>query len=102
MIQLALLFVVLGVLIKYGKFYHLIVGYSYMPQNQIERYDFNRIATVYRNVMFGMAAMVIIGWGLAIVTGMSQMGYNVFVLSLLVGIPFLIIETFSKKYRIKH
>lgn len=38
MIVIAILFIVLGVLIKYGKMYSLIAGYNTMPKDEKENY----------------------------------------------------------------
>ncbi len=62
MILTAIIFIVLGVLIKYGKMYFLIAGYNTMSKKEKEKYDIKGIATVFKNAMFGMAFMIIIGY----------------------------------------
>ena len=66
MILIAIIFIVLGVLIKYGKMYFLIAGYNTMSKKEKEKYDIKGIATVFKNAMFGMAFMIIIGYFLSI------------------------------------
>lgn len=61
MIGIAILFIVLGILIKYGKMYFLIAGYNTMSKEEKEKYDIEGIASVFRNIMFGMAFIIIIG-----------------------------------------
>ena len=60
MLITAILFIVFGILIKYGKMYFLIAGYNTMSKEEKEKYDIERIATVFRNVMFGMGFMIIL------------------------------------------
>ena len=52
MILTAIIFIVLGVLIKYGKMYFLIAGYNTMSKKEKEKYDIKGIATVFKNAMF--------------------------------------------------
>lgn len=78
MIEVAIIFIVLGVLIKYGKMYFLIAGYNTMRKEEKARYNIEGIATVFGNTMFGMALIIII------------------------GIPYLLIKSNSDKYRIKN
>ena len=66
MILTAIIFIVLGVLIKYGKMYFLIAGYNTMSKKEKEKYDIKGIATVFKNAMFGMAFMIIIGYCLSL------------------------------------
>jgi len=54
MLITAILFIVFGILIKYGKMYFLIAGYNTMSKEEKEKYNIEKIATVFRNVMFGM------------------------------------------------
>ena len=43
MIGVAILFIVLGILIKYGKMYFLIAGYNTMPKEEKEKYNIEGI-----------------------------------------------------------
>ena len=61
MLITAILFIVFGILIKYGKMYFLIAGYNTMSKEEKEKYDIEGIATVFKNVMFGMAFIIILG-----------------------------------------
>ena len=65
MIGVAILFIVLGILIKYGKMYWLIAGYNTMPKEEKEKYNIEGIANVFRNVMFGMGFIIICGYLIA-------------------------------------
>ena len=62
MIGVAILIIVLGILIKYEKMYFLIAGYNTMSKEEKEKYNIVGIAKVFRNTMFGMALIIIIGY----------------------------------------
>ena len=99
MIGAAILFIVLGLLIKYGKMYFLIAGYNIMPQEYKEKYDIDGIATVFRNAMFGMALINIIGYLFAHQTENPAFGKYALWTSMIIGIPYLLIKSNSKKYK---
>ena len=61
MIVAAIIFIILGILIKYGKMYWLIAGYNTMPIEEKEKYSIKGIANLFGNVMFGMALIIISG-----------------------------------------
>ena len=45
MILTAIIFIILGIIIKYGKMYWLIAGYNTMPKEEKEKYDIEGIAS---------------------------------------------------------
>ena len=97
MIEVAILFIVLGILVKYGKMYWLIAGYNTMPKEEKEKYNIERIANVFRNVMFGMALIIISGYLIAKLTENLNIQNYAFWVSMIVGMPYLLIESNSKK-----
>ncbi len=99
MIGVAVLFIVLGILIKYGKMYWLIAGYNTMPKEDKEKYNIEGIANVFRNVMFGMALIIIFGYLIAKLTENPNIQNYAFWTSMIIGIPYLLIESNSKKYK---
>lgn len=99
MIGVAILFIVLGILIKYGKMYWLIAGYNTMPKEEKEKYNIEGIANVFRNVMFGMALIIFFGYLIAKLTENPNIQNYAFWTSMIVGIPYLLIESNSKKYK---
>ena len=101
MIGVAILFIILGILIKYGKMYWLIAGYNTMPKEDKAKYNIEGIANVFRNVMFGMALIIIIGYFIAKLNGNPDIQNYAFWTSMIVGIPYLLIESNSKKQRKK-
>lgn len=99
MILVAIIFILLGILIKYGKMYFLIAGYNSMPKKEKEKYNIEGIATVFRNVMFGMAFIIISGYFIAKWTENPNIQNYAFWSSMLIGIPYLLFESNSKKYK---
>lgn len=99
MIGVAILFIVLGILIKYGKMYFLIAGYNTMKQEEKEKYDIEGIANVFKNVMFGMALLIIVGYLIANWTKNPKISDYAFWTSMIVGIPYLLIVSNFKKYK---
>jgi hypothetical protein len=97
MILAAIIFIVLGVLIKYGKMYFLIAGYNTMSKKEKEKYDIKGIATVFKNAMFGMAFMIIIGYCLSLFLKNYAIQNYAFWISIAVGTPILISEIKFKR-----
>ena len=97
MILTAIIFIVLGVLIKYGKMYFLIAGYNTMSKK--EKYDIKGIATVFKNAMFGMAFMIIIGYFLSIFLKNYAIQNYAFWISIAIGTPYLLVKSNSKEFK---
>jgi len=102
MLGVALLFAVLGIMIKYGKMYYLIAGYNTLPKEKQALIDIAGVATLLRNVMFSMAFGVIIGYLLALWLKNPAIETYSLITTLAIGIPYLIIRSNSKKYQIKN
>jgi len=102
-LTVAIIFIVLGILIKYGKMYFLIAGYNTMSKEQQENYDIDGIATVFRNAMFVMAFVMIIGFIISKFIGNEKIEAYAVIGSLVLGLPYLLITSNSKKFKIdKH
>lgn len=99
-ITVAIIFIILGVLIKYGKLYFLIAGYNTMPKKEQEKYDINGIATVFRNAMFGMALIMLLGYALSKWLENSNIDNYTFFIAIIVGLPYLLIVSNFSKYKI--
>lgn len=99
MILIAILFIILGILIKYGKMYFLIAGYNTMPAKKKAKYDIDGIATLFRNTMFAMALIIIIGYFVAERLNKPDIKSIAFFGSLLVGLPYLLLKANSNKYK---
>lgn len=99
MILSAILFVVLGVLIKNFKMYFLMAGYNMMPKEEKEKYNVEGVATVFRNAMFGMAGIIVLGNFLADFINYPELERYSFYTAMAIGIPYLLVVSNSKKYR---
>ena len=102
MIVTAIIFIVLGILIKYGKMYFLIAGYNTMPREDKEKYNIAGIATLFGNVMFGMALIIISGYLITKFTENPNIQNYSFWASIIIGIPYLLVKSNSNKYKIKN
>jgi hypothetical protein len=102
MIVTVIIFIVLGILIKYGKMYWLIAGYNTMPKEEKEKYDIKGIANLFGNVMFGMALIIILGYLISKLTENLSIQSYAFWTSMIIGIPYLLIKSNSKKYKIEN
>lgn len=100
MIIVPIVFILLGILIKYGKMYSLIAGYNTMTKEEKEKYDIEGIATLMKNVMFGMAFIMIIGFLLSYWTENPDYEFYALGLALILGIPYLLIKSNSNRFKI--
>ncbi len=100
MIQVALLFIIIGAGVKYGKAYFLIAGYNTMPKEAKAKYDIEGIATVFWNTFFGMALAMILGYFLSEWLDYSIIENITFFGSIIIGTAYLLIKTNSKKFKI--
>jgi len=99
MIVVAIVFIICGILIKHGKMYFLLAGYNTMPKKEREKYDISKIATVFRNTMFGMALIILIGYFSAEWFKNPNIENIAFYGAILIGVPYLLIKINSKKYK---
>lgn len=100
MIGIAILFLILGILIKYGKMYFLIAGYNTMSKEENEKIDVKGIATVFRNAMFGMALLIIAGYFFAKNFKNPTIENIAFFGAILIGVPYLLIRSNARKYKL--
>nr|WP_321247532.1 DUF3784 domain-containing protein [uncultured Psychroserpens sp.] len=99
-ITVAVIFIILGILIKNFKLYFLIAGYNTMSKEKQEKYDIIGIATVFRNTMFGMAIILLLGYGLSKWLETPNLEIYSFIFALVIGLPYLLIVSNSNKYKI--
>lgn len=100
MIIAAIILIVAGILIKYGKMYFLIAGYNTMSKEKKANYDVGGIATLMRNVLFAMAFIMIVGYFIAIWLDNPTIEMYSFYTALLIGIPYLLLKSNSSKYKL--
>jgi hypothetical protein len=68
-----------------------------MSKKEKEKYDIKGIATVFKNAMFGMAFMIIIGYCLSLFLKNYAIQNYAFWISIAVGTPILISEIKFKR-----
>ena len=99
-IIVALIFVLLGALIKYGKMYFLIAGYNTMSKKEKNKYNVDGLATVMWNGMLGMALLLVLGHFTAKWLDYPQIETYAMFGALIIGIPYILIKSNSGKYKI--
>jgi len=99
MIFTALIFIILGVLVKYAKMYSLIAGYNTMSAEKKAAYDIEGIATLLKNVFFGMALLISIGYIISKSIENPMIENITFFGAILIGIPYLLVKSNSEKYK---
>ncbi len=99
MIGTAILFIVLGVLVKYGKMHFLIAGYNTMSSSEKEKTNVEGIANVFRNAMFGMALVIISGYLVGKFTDNPSIQQPVLLAAILIGVPYLIVASNLAKHK---
>ena len=100
MIFVALTFIILGILIKYAKMYFLIAGYNTMSAEKKAEIDIEKLATLFKNVLFGMALLIIIGNFISKSLENPMIENIAFFSAILIGTPYLLIKSNSDKYKL--
>ena len=80
--------------------YFIIAGYNTMSKEEKDKVDIKGIATVIRNVMFGMALIMIIGYFIANKLESPIIEKATFLGAILIGIPSVAIKSNSKKFKL--
>ncbi len=78
----------------------LIASYNTMSKEEQQKVDTQGIANVFRNGMFGMAALLLIGYALSIWLADDRIELYLFFLSIAIGLPYILIVSNSSKYKI--
>ena len=60
-IVIGIIFIIAGLLIKYGKMYFLIAGLNTMNHKQRAEYNLEKIGTLFRNVLCTLGILFIVG-----------------------------------------
>ena len=100
MISVAIIFILAGALVKFGKMYFLIAGYNTLPKEERKKYNADGIATVMWNGLLGMAIIIMIGHFASLWLDNSQIEVYTMFGALIIGMPYILIKTNSGKYRI--
>lgn len=101
MILTAIIFIAIAILIKNFKFYNLIAGYNTMSDEDKANYNIEKIASLFANVMYLMAAIILIGYGFSKWLNNEQIGFYAVIAATCIGIPYLLIKSNSKAYKNK-
>lgn len=99
MLAVALIFIVAAIAVKYGKMYNLIAGYNTMSPAEKAKVNIEAIATLFRNVFFSMAAVLIVSEILIQYSVWPELGEYIQIPALLIGTLWILIRSNSKKYR---
>lgn len=99
MLGIALFIIVLGILIKHGKMYFLIAGYNTLSKEEQNKFKIEAMTTLFRNVMIGMGIVIIIGGLIADYFQNPAIEKYTFFGALAIGIPYLLMQSNSKKYK---
>lgn len=70
-------------------------------EEEKEKIDIQGIATLFRNVLFGMALIIIIGYFVANSFENSTIENIAYFAAIAIGVPYLLIASNSKKYKIR-
>lgn len=100
MIGIALMFVVLGIIVKHGKIYSLMAGYNTLTTEEKAKIDCAGLATLFRNVLFAMALGLTSGYFLEMWLNNPDYEYYSFFVVIIPGVLYLIIKGNSDKYRL--
>ncbi|SDE84512.1 protein of unknown function [Pricia antarctica] len=100
MIQMAILFIIIGAVVKYGKAYFLIAGYNTLPKKEKAKYNIDGIATVFRNTFFAMAIGLLMGYFLSDWINIQNFENIVAISCIVIGVTYLLIKSNSKKFKI--
>ncbi|OEK03698.1 hypothetical protein BFP97_01425 [Roseivirga sp. 4D4] len=101
MILIGIFFIILGALIKYARMHHLIAGYSTMSAEEQAKYDIEGIASVLRNGFFGMAVLVVLIPLIPLGLDKSTSDFVSIMISVFIGVTYILIRVNSKQFRKK-
>lgn len=101
MITTAIIFIVLGILVRYFKMYLLMAGYNTMSKVEKAEIDVKQLANIFKNGMFGMAIIIFIGYLISQYFNKPEIENYFLFASFIIGIPYLLIKANSKNFKIK-
>lgn len=98
MILTAIILIASGILVKYFKMYFLIAGYN--TKLKKAKYDIKSIAHIFGITLIIIGILIFVGWFIGDLTHTPLVAQITFYISLLIGIPFILIKVNSKKYKV--
>jgi len=99
--KVAILLIICGIVVKHFKFYWIMAGYSTMSKQERSSYDLEKVATIFRNGMFGIAIVIMIGYYLARRYEDIRIQTISSIRAFVIGIPYLLYKLNSDKVKIK-
>ena len=96
----AILFFVLGAIVKYGKLYFLIAGYNTMAKSERDNYDIDGIATVFKNGMWGMALIISLFEFLAAYFNLKKLPFIGLFVAIAIGLPYILLKSNSDQFKL--
>jgi len=100
LIVVSIIFISLGIAIKYGKMYFLMAGYNTMPKKEQEKYDIKGITNGFKNAMFGMSFIMLLGFVISKWLEKPEIETYTLFGALIIGVPYLLIVSNSNTYKI--
>ena len=70
-----------------------------MTEDEKKKFDIEGIATLFKNVMFGMAFILLLGYAAVRYFSYPKAQWIALFGAILIGIPYLIVRANSKRYR---
>ena len=97
----AVIFIICGYLVKYKKMYWLIAGYNTMDKKEQDKIDIHSLATVFKNALFGMAFLLILGWAIKkwFLPNQKLIEWYFMFGTILIGVPYLIFAGNTDKHK---
>lgn len=77
-------------------------GYNTLSEEQKKNYDIEGIATVFRNAMFIMSLIIFAGYLLGLWLENERISLYALFVAIATGIPYLLLRSNSKKFRINN
>lgn len=96
---IAFILILSAVAIKYGKMYNLIAGYNTMPAAEKAKINIEAVATLFRNVFFTLAAILIFSEVLTYCFDWPELGEYIQLPAILIAMVWILLRSNSKKYR---
>ena len=99
MMVVAIIFILSAITIKYGKMYFLIAGYNTMSAAEKAKINIEAVATLFRNVFFTLAGILILSELLINYLEWPELGEYIQLPAILISVLWILLRSNSKKYR---
>lgn len=96
---IVVVFIIIAIAIKYGKMHFLIAGYNTMPAAEKAKVNIEAVATLFRNVFFTLAAVLLLSYCLDEFFEWDEFANYIQMPAILIAVVWIILRSNSKKYR---